>query len=259
MTVNMIAVRAMIAQRLPTLPSAMLVHEHGLPGVATYLRRRFGNTRPDQARAHVAIADSHDPLLCAHLQAARQAGMVCIGIAPAGLPMTKLCHYFLPLEADPGIATLLAAFAAAELVFCAATARRPPARLPERLAFAEQLDWSKLSAQLACGVTYLARGPGRGIAEAAAFLHPPVQDQAILAFLQHDATRSGTEAWLADCRARGQLVLAPWAELPAPPPQDPASDLLPQLYAFSRARNSGCGNPSQRNAPASTACPDAPR
>jgi hypothetical protein len=40
----------------------MLVHEHGLPGVATYLRRRFGNTRPDHAQAHVAIADSHDPL-----------------------------------------------------------------------------------------------------------------------------------------------------------------------------------------------------
>jgi fructoselysine-6-P-deglycase FrlB-like protein len=232
------AVRATLAHRLPPLSPLMHVHETGLPGVATYLRRRLGTTIPDTARLHVAISGAPSADLAARLRTARHDGCICIGIVTHNDdPIIQTCDHVILLAAAPGIATTLAAFAAAELVVCAATGRLPPAHLPERLAFAEQLDWSPLAHHLDAGLTFLGRGPARGTAEAAVSMvsHPAAEPGAILAFLQQDDTRPKTETWLNDLRAQGRIVLAPWAELPAPPPQDPASDLLAQLYAFSLA------------------------
>ncbi len=134
----------------------------------------------------------------------------------------------------PHLPSLLKGLQAAEMAACARLARLPPAQLAGRLEFARTLDWSPVTRLLATTsrVRLLASGPGLAIADIAAMFAPGRRtddDNApVIAFLSGDAL----DRELAGLRARGVEVLAPWAELPACPPQDIASDLFPQLVSF---------------------------
>ena len=133
----------------------------------------------------------------------------------------------------PDLDDLLTRLQDAEHTACASLGRLPPAQLPGRLAFARTLDWTLLTQRVATGpIRLIATGPGRAIADIAALFlpEPPTSDPTapVFAFLQ-----GGEEPdELLDLRKRCIPVLAPWTELPACPPQDVASDLLPHLVAF---------------------------
>jgi hypothetical protein len=140
-----------------------------------------------------------------------------------------------PVTADAAhLPSLLDGLEAAEIAACARLGRLPPAQLAGRLAFARELDWSPVTRLLqgAPRIRLLASGPGLAIADIAAlYLRGRRTDDPlapVVAFLSGDSPVDELVA----LRARGVPVLAPWAELPACPPQDVASDLLPQLVSF---------------------------
>lgn len=231
--------------------------------------------RPQRQRGALFIAISQSgrsPDLIAAAEQARAGGALTLALVndPAS-PLALACELVVDIAAGPersvaATKTVLTSLAAS-LALVDAWQPVPPATtalaaLPERLAAAAYLDWSPLVRVLVTvnHIITVGRGPALGIAHEAALklsevcgiaglafsaaelAHGPMALAGpgfpILAFLQDDATRPYSQAFLTTLGARGVPVLAAGGEvagaqaLPVLPPMWADADLLPMLMSF---------------------------
>jgi glutamine---fructose-6-phosphate transaminase (isomerizing) len=183
-------------------------------------------------------------------------------------PLAGVAEVILDLAAGPersvaATKSVLASMAAGLALVEAWTGRRGDSDgLSERLTAAAALDWSELATVLAQvdHIFTVGRGPAFGVAHEAAlkvtevcghaglaystaeFAHGPMALAAatfpVLAFLQDDAARAGSEALLNTLTARGIPVLcaggsvAGARSLPVLPAANPAADVMTMLVPF---------------------------
>jgi glucosamine--fructose-6-phosphate aminotransferase (isomerizing) len=240
-----------------------------MPSIASLYHRR----QRLRGALFIAISQSgRSPDLIRAAEEARAAGGLTLALVnDAAAPLAQTCELVLDIAAGPersvaATKTVLASLAAGLGLTAAwrgdAALAAALARLPERLARATELDWSPLAAELGRvdRLFTVGRGPGLAIASEAALKlaetagvaglayssaelpHGPRTlagpDFPVLAFVQDDAGRTGTEALLADLASRGTPVFAAGLTgplirtLPTVPPEHPDTDLLPQLASF---------------------------
>ncbi len=246
-----------------------LIAAASMPSVASVYRR------PQRLRGALFVAISQSgrsPDLIASANQARAAGAVTLALVnDPGSPLASACELVLDIAAGPersvaATKTVLTTLAAA-LALINAWREIPHAAtaleaLPGRLAAAVKMDWSPLVAMLtaASRIFTVGRGPALGIVSEAALklaevcgiaglafsaaelAHGPMTLAGpgfpVLAFIQDDATRPHSEAFLATLAARGTPVLtaggavAGARALPVLRPMQADADLLPMLVSF---------------------------
>jgi glucosamine--fructose-6-phosphate aminotransferase (isomerizing) len=233
-----------------------------MPSIASVYRRR----QRLNGALFIAISQSgRSPDLLAATALAHEEGALTLAIVnDTASPLAQDCDVVLDIAAGEErsvaatktvLATLAAGFALVN-AWEQGAARWALDALPQRLADAAALDWSRLTETLATvpSIFTIGRGPGLGIAaeaalklaetcgiaglafSAAELAHGPMALAGprfpVLAFLQDDASRPYSEELLAKLAARGVPVLAAGDALPVLPAQHPDADLLPQLLSF---------------------------
>lgn len=246
-----------------------LIAAAAMPSIASVYRR------PQRLRGALFIAISQSgrsPDLIASAEQARAAGALTLALVnDSASPLAIVCELVLNVAAGPersvaATKTVLATLAAA-LALVNAWQEIPNvaaalAALPERLTAAAGLDWSPLTATLARSnrIFTVGRGSALGIVNEAALklaevcgiaalafsaaelAHGPMTlagpNFPVLAFLQDDAARPHSEAFLATLAAHGAPVLNVGGtvggaqSLPALPAMQADADLLPMLASF---------------------------
>ncbi len=253
-----------------------LVAAASTPAIASV----YGRAQDMRGVLLVSISQSgRSPDLLAQQAAAREGGALTLALVnDAASPLARAADLVLDISAGSersvaatksviasiaaGIA-LLAAWTEDEAA--AAALRAALGRLPARLDRASTLDWSPLVAALGMvdRLFVVGRGAGLAVAKEAALKlaevaglvglayssaelsHGPVTLAGpgfpVLAFVQDDAARRGTETMLAGLTARGVRVLAAGGAvpgaliLPVLAPDHPDLDLLPMLASFYQA------------------------
>ena len=215
--------------------------------------------RPQRQRGALFVAISQSgrsPDLIAAAEQARVGGALTLALVndPAS-PLALACELVVDIAAGPersvaATKTVLTSLAAS-LALVDAWQPLPQvtaalAALPERLAAAAHLDWSPLVRVLVAvnHIITVGRGPALGIAHEAALKLSEVCGIAgmagfpILAFLQDDAARPYSQAFLTTLGARGVPMLTAGGDvaraqaLPVLPPMWADADLLPMLMSF---------------------------
>ncbi|HEX3349817.1 MAG TPA: SIS domain-containing protein [Acetobacteraceae bacterium] len=242
-----------------------------MPSIASVYAKR---QRLGGALFLVISQSGRSPDLIRQTEEARAAGAFCLGLLnDTAAPLAAACDAVIDICAGPErsvaatktvIATIVAGLALAAAWNGNGAVRSALPRLPGRLAQSAALDWSPLVSELRRVHTLFAlgRGPGLGIAKEAAlklaetagiaaiahsaaeFSHGPMAlagpEFPVLAFIQDDAARPGTEQLVAELAERGVPVFAAAAlpppaavqRLPTLPPDHPDTDLLTQLLPF---------------------------
>ena len=255
--------RYLLARHLGVVAAA------AMPSIASVYgrRQRFGGT------LFLAISQSgRSPDLVLQAQAARAGGALTLALVnDTGSPLAAACEMVIDLAAGPELSvaatkTVVASMAAGLALAAAWTgdAEMDAAAnaLPARLAAAADLDWSPLRALLGQvdRLFTVARGAGLAVASEAALkvaevagitgiahssaelAHGPRAlagpQFPVLAFVQDDKARPGTEALLLQMAAQGVPVLSAGlagtglVRLPTVPPHHPDADLVPMLVSF---------------------------
>jgi glucosamine--fructose-6-phosphate aminotransferase (isomerizing) len=246
-----------------------LVAAAAMPSIASL----YGRRQRVGGAFFVAISQSgRSPDLIRQTEDARAGGALTLAIVnDATSPLAVACEHVLDIQAGPEhsvaatktvLGSLAAALGLTQALTGSAALAAALGRLPGRLTAAAGLDWSPLTAELARvdRMFTVGRGPGLAIAAEAALKlaettgvaalacssaelsHGPRAlagpDFPLLAFVQDDAARPGTQAVLADLAALGAPVFAAGLAgpglrtLPTLPPDHADTDLLPQLLAF---------------------------
>ena len=253
----------------------LLMRELGLIAAASMPSIVSVYHRPLRLRGALFIAISQSgrsPDLIASAEQARAAGALTLAMVnDCGSPLASACELVLDVAAGPErsvaatktvLTTLAASLALVNAWQSIPNLTAALAALPERLAAAANLDWSLLTSILATSnsVFTVGRGVALGIVNEAALklaevcgiaglafsaaelAHGPMTlagpDFPVLAFLQDDAARPHSEAFLATLAANGARVLNVGGtvrgaqRLPAVPSMQADADLLPMLTSF---------------------------